>query len=243
MSFNVLVVVVILNALATIALWRNVARKPEKLRKQFIKALLHSEPIEPKHRQPKTIGEGWGVHEEDRKFFTDFADFADVANWWFSRPHVGEPWRLQELPDTGLKLDFSDEPTYGRRYDIYHNQVQVGKLELSTTYLSENKVFAQMNLERVRLLPISTIRALLNGLALHICDPDRTSDEYRQGRIAIDGCLTDTLWQSQRISEFDVQDGDLQDYGDLDLQLEGSAKWYFGRRGSGGFAEWKGQRQ
>jgi hypothetical protein len=128
-SFNVLVVIVILNALATIALWRNVARKPEKLKKQFIKALLHSEPIDPKHRQPKTIGEGWSVGDKDRKFFTDFADFAGVANWWFSQPYIGwlgRPWRLQELPDTELKLTFSDSPTFGRRYDLYHNQVQVG---------------------------------------------------------------------------------------------------------------------
>jgi hypothetical protein len=95
-----------------------------------------------------------------------------------------------------------------------------------------------MKLEWVRLLPISTIRALLDGLAMHICDPARTSEEYRQGRIAIDGCLIDTLWQTQRISEFDVQD-----YGDLQLRLDGSAKWYFGRIGSEGFAKWKGQRQ
>jgi hypothetical protein len=238
MSFNVLVVIVVLNALATIALWRDAARKPERLKKRFIKALLESEPIEPKHRQPKTIGEGWGVDDQDRKFFTDFADFADVANWRFSDPHVGEPWRLQELPDTGLKLDFSDSPSYGRRYDIYHNQVQVGKLELSATHLAENKVFAEMNLEWVRLLPISTIRALLNGLAMHICDPDPKSEEYRQARTAINNCLIDTLWQAQQITEFDGQG-----YGDLQLQFDGSAEWYFRRKGTDGFAEWKEQRR
>jgi hypothetical protein len=223
MSFNVLVVIVVLNALATITLWRDAERKPERLKKRFIKALLGSKPIEPKHRQPKTIGEGWGVHDEDRKFFRDFADFAEVVNWWFSDPHVGESWRLQELPDTQLKLERDDSPTYGRRYEIYHNQARVGDLEVSASHLDEN-VIANVNVDWIRLRPISTIRALLNGLALHICDPDPKSEEYRQARIAIANCLTDTLWQAQRITD------DVQDYGDLQLGLAGSAKWYFKRR-------------
>ena len=95
-----------------------------------------------------------------------------------------------------------------------------------------------MNLEWVRLLPISTIRALLNGLAMHICDPDPKSEEYRQARTAINNCLIDTLWQAQQITEFDGQG-----YGDLQLQLDGSAEWYFRRKGTDGFAEWKEQRR
>jgi hypothetical protein len=238
MTFNVLVMIVVLNALATIALWRDAARKPERLKKRFIKALLESEPIEPKHRQPKTIGEGRDVHDQDRKFFADFADFAEVANWWFSDRHVKEPWRLQELPDTKLKLEGPDEYSrYGRRYELYHNQARVGELEIRANLLYEDRIIATMHLDWVRLLPISTIRALLNLLALHICNPDPKSEEYRQARIDIDNCLTDTLWQAQRITEFDV------DYGDLQLGLNGSAKWYFRRKGTDGFAEWKEQRR
>jgi hypothetical protein len=153
------------------------------------------------------------------------------------RPHLRESWRRQELSDTGLRLDHPDSPSYGRRYEIYHNQVRVGELEVSASHLDDN-VIANTKLDWVRLLPISTIRALLRGLALHICDPDQTSEEYRQARVALDNCLTDTLWQAQRITEFDYQD-----YGGLELQLEGSAKWYFERRGSAGFAKWKEQRR
>jgi hypothetical protein len=41
---------------------------------------------------------------------------------------------LQELADTELRLGFHDSPTYGRRYEIYHNQVRAGSLELQTSY-------------------------------------------------------------------------------------------------------------
>jgi hypothetical protein len=131
MSFNVLVVIVILNVLATIALWRTAARRPGKLKMKFFAALIDNKPIVPRHQRPKSVGEGWGVHDQDRKFFADFEDFADVVNWWFDDTHDGGPWRLQELADTELRLGFHDSPTYGRRYDIYHNQVRVGTLELS----------------------------------------------------------------------------------------------------------------
>jgi hypothetical protein len=65
-----LVVIVLLNVLVTIALWRTAARKPEKLKKKFITALLSSEPIVPKHQPPKAIGEGVPslVSDEDRQY-------------------------------------------------------------------------------------------------------------------------------------------------------------------------------
>ena len=44
MIFNVLLVMVILNTLATIVLWRTAMRKPEKPKKNFITALLRSNP-------------------------------------------------------------------------------------------------------------------------------------------------------------------------------------------------------
>ena len=149
MSSTVLIVVVVLNMIATITLWRTAARRPDKLKKKFLAALMDNKPIVPRHQRPESIGEGWGVHDRDRKFFTDFEDFADVVNWWFANPHAEEPWRLQELADTDLQLEFHDSPTYGRRYDIYHNQVRVGALELQA-YLDGN-VLANIKIEWARL--------------------------------------------------------------------------------------------
>jgi hypothetical protein len=229
MTFYLLVFIVILNAVAIITLWRAAARRPPKPKKQFIAALLHSKPILPKHRPPKVIGEAFTslVSEEDRKFFKDFEDFADVVNWWFADEHVGTRWRLQELPDTDLKHHVSDMPHFGRRYDVFHNQVQVGTLEVSPDSLAEKRsVYTSIQLEWVRLLPIYTIREFLDGIALHVCETNPTTKEYAQARAAIEGCLTDALWQTQQISEFDVDQG----YGELELNLNGSLVWYFQRR-------------
>jgi hypothetical protein len=113
-------------------------RKPQRPKKKFIKALRHSKPIVPKHQSPKAIGEKFEslVQAKDKAFFNDFKQFANVVNWWLSDPHVGGPWRLQELPDTDLVLhgSFDHGPTFGRRYAIFHNQVRLGELEVEPIY-------------------------------------------------------------------------------------------------------------
>src|SRR5215510_11942735 len=109
MSFDFLTVVVIVNALATLVLW--LERRPEKIKKKFRKQLYDTRPITPKHRPPKAIGGQFEslVSKEDRVFFADFADFANVVNWWLAGEYVQSRWRLQELPETelGLPMAFS----------------------------------------------------------------------------------------------------------------------------------------
>jgi hypothetical protein len=84
MSFNILFMIDVLNVIATITLWQTAARRPEKVKKKFFAALMDNKPIVPRHQRPKSIGEGWGVYDQDRKFFADFEDFADIVNWWFA---------------------------------------------------------------------------------------------------------------------------------------------------------------
>ena len=134
MTFDVLIVLVILvivNLLAILSLWRSAARRPQKPNKKFLAALLHSKPIVPKHRPPPVIGEGFEplVTAEERHFFRDFDAFGDVVNWWFGTYYLKANWRLQELPETELKQQILDTPDFGRRYDVFHNQVRVGSLE------------------------------------------------------------------------------------------------------------------
>jgi len=93
-------------------------------------------------------------------------------------------------------------------------------------------VNANLNVQRARLLAIATIRDFLGVIALHICDPVPKSDGYRQAQAAIQNCFTDTLWQTQKITEIDDVD-----YGDIDLRLEGAASFYFDRGDSEAFAE------
>jgi hypothetical protein len=72
----------------------------------------------------------WGVGREELQFFSDFADFANVVNWWLAEEYNSSRWRLQELPKSDLlKLGPHDSPSYGRCYAIFHNQVRVGEME------------------------------------------------------------------------------------------------------------------
>jgi hypothetical protein len=143
-QFDLLVVVVVMNAIATISLSRTAARRPENIRRELFDALLNSEPITPRHVPPTAVAEGWGslVTDKDRQFFEDFRDFAEVINSWLADKHVGSSWRLQELPDTELRLAGSDMPYFGRRYSIFHSQVGVGTLEVEPgfEYSTENRI-------------------------------------------------------------------------------------------------------
>lgn len=231
MTFSVLIALVILNVMAVVSLWRAAARRPARPKKRFIAALLHSDPIVPKHRRPKDSGEGFSslVSDQDRQFFNDFDDFADVVNWWFGDEHVGTGWRLQELPDTERKHVLSDTPQFGRRYDVFYNQVRLGTLEVCPGAGYDAKtpdVHTSVQVEWVRLLPIGTIRAFLNGIALHVCRPDPITKEYGEARAAIEESLTDALWQTQQISEYELEES----YGELKLHLNGAAVWYSSRR-------------
>src|SRR6185312_10448900 len=177
MTSEILAIVVLLIAMATISLWRQAARRPPKPKKDFIAALLHGKPITPKHQPPRIIGERFSslVTEEDQLFFGHFVDFATVVNWWLADKQVNSDWRLQELHDTELKLSFSDTPDFGRRYAVFHNQIQLGTLELSAgfDYSVENpNVCANVELEYVRLLTFGNVQSFLTSIALHVSNPD-----------------------------------------------------------------------
>ena len=220
MNFELLLII----GLVVLVLWRT--QKPEKLKKKFVKSLLHSKPIVPKHKPPKSIGAGIPslVTNDDRAFFNDFVDFGAVVNWWFGDKYNDAPWRLQELPDTELKIAISDSPEFGRRYDIFHNQEKIGALEVTagSRYASEKRnVYARLKVRWVRLLSFHAIHGLLEGIALHICDDERT-----EAQASIAHAISGVLWEAQRIDQDDFG----TDYGELSLHLDGAASWYFQRR-------------
>lgn len=225
MSYEFLTIIVTLNALATIALWRTAAQRPQRLKKQFFDRLLRSDPITPKHEPPPPLKKDeWWVNEGVMKFFDDFEDFGYVVNWWLADEHVGSHWRVQELPNAELRLGSYDSPTYGRRYAIFCNQIKLGILEVHDF---DPCVIAQIKIEFVRLLSFGEIQDFLVAIALHICDPNPDSKEYIDARQTIDRAMIAVCWESGEISdEFDLGGN----YGEINLRLVGSAEWYFGRR-------------
>jgi hypothetical protein len=242
MSFDFLTIVVIVNALATFVLWSE--RRPEKIKKKFRKQLYDTKPITPKHEPPQTIGGKFGslVSKEDRVFFADFADFANVVNWWLADEHVRSRWRLQELPETELRLHgvFDYGPTFGRSYAVFYNQVRLGALEVKPRFsysADDPRVTTYIHLNYVRLLSFETIRDFFAAVAMHACYDSwggKESKEYHfEAQQAIDRAMTETLWRS---NEVDVDNNILDnidaapDYGEIDLQLDGVARWYLERR-------------
>jgi hypothetical protein len=240
MSFDFLTIVVIVNALATFVLWSE--RRPEKIKKKFRKQLYDTKPITPKHRPPKAIGGKFEscVSEEDRVFFADFADFANVVNWWLADEAVGSRWRLQELPETELSLHgvFDYGPTFGRSYAVFYNQVRLGALEVKPHFsysADDPRVITYIHLDNVRLLSFETIRDFFAAIAELACYDSRDGKEYfktqQAAQQAIDRAMTEALWRSNEVDVYNnmldrIERINAPDYGEIDLRLDGVARWY-----------------
>jgi len=244
MNYDYLTILVVITAVATFALWRNSNRpKFKQLNKKFRKALWESNPIEPKHNKPKFEPFNRAIAEWDAKFFYEFDDFADVMNWYLADDNEPTSWRLQELPYTDVgRAD--DGPRSGRAYDLFYNRMEVGKLEIhgNVFYGKEGKerereIYTRLELNWVRLLSYHDVMEFVTSLATHVVDPKPQSSEWTAATNAINTTILNALWDSYRISEFDLP-GDTN-WGELELRLHGTPTFYFGRRDCEAFAELK----
>ena len=236
--------IVVANAIVTVGLWqssaklwRMAAQKPPQPKKSYLNA-LKGKPIAPKRVNADALPNY--ASDTDKQFVRDFADFGDVVNWWFADKHVDRPWRLQELPDTHLNLSGGDYPSFGRAFDVFFNQVRLGRLEVSAANgycLLDPKVRTEIELTHVRLLSFDAVRSLLSDIALHVSDQDRkTSHEYLQIEQAIEQAMARAVWDINHIGFGDL---DGQDWGELRATLWGAAHWYFGRRDCEAFRQLK----
>jgi hypothetical protein len=147
---------------------------------------------------------------------------------------IGSRWRLQELPDGDVRLnvDYSHGPIYGRCYAVFHNQVELGRLEIRPGHSYDAKtpeVITEIEFDSVRLLTYDTIAGFLGTIADYVCDRNPGDGKYTNPNSAIVGALAKALWETQRISEFADLDG--QGWGELHCTFVGLATdWYFRRR-------------
>jgi hypothetical protein len=79
------------------------------------------------------------------------------------------------------------------------------------------------------------VHAFLDGIALHVCDPSPATKEYFEWNATINACLTNVLWKVYHISQYENLDE--LNYGELEIQLNGVAIWYFKRKTAPGFIE------
>lgn len=218
---DVLVIIVVINAIVTLSLWRWLDSKTNKaptLGKKNSAAFYDSKPIVPKHDPQKVTS----ASENDKIFFADFNDFADVINWYME--DIAEnSFRLQERPDKYLRLKAHDMPILGRSFAIYFNQALVGRLEVSARhdYTEETpEVYTDVEIFRARFFGFDVLTEFLRGIAVHVVT---NNDE---GHLKINAALTRTLWDYYTIAEYDKTD----DWGELTVSFQGNASWYIGRR-------------
>jgi hypothetical protein len=244
MSNEVLIAIVAINAVVTLSLWRMMATKasrPAGLSKKAAKALWHSDPIVPRHDPPKAVGGDFlsRLRDADRTFFGDFKEFADVVNWWFADEYVGSRFRLQDLPDSDVRLNipFDSGPMFGRCFAVYYNQTRIGRLEMHPSYFPDYttetpQVYTNVQIDWSRLLGYRTITEFLDAIASHVTNGSPKSDEYVSVRQGIQAALTEMLWSKHSISEFDrvfANEEDM-DWGELNVSFHGAAEWYITRR-------------
>jgi hypothetical protein len=86
MTFEILTIIVLINVVVTIELWRRAARRPQKLKRKFRNRLWRSKPIVPKRQPPPPLEKGYAVNDGTLQFFSDFEDFANVINSWLTDP-------------------------------------------------------------------------------------------------------------------------------------------------------------
>jgi hypothetical protein len=232
MTYEILAIVVAINAAITLSLWRKVSNRGRfKLNKKAAAALWRSDPIIPKHDPPKIVGGEFSSLELDyhRQFFADFREFADVLNRWFA--DTASRFRMQDLPDRTrtLDVDHSHGPMFGRSFEIYYNQSSVGRLEISprhgyTTALPE--VYTSLEIDWARFFGFRDLMEFLDAIASHVTE---NSDYINAGR-SIQSALTSTLWDNYRISQYDSRNDEEQQSGELTVRFSGTAFFYIDRR-------------
>jgi hypothetical protein len=184
----------------------------------------------PRHDPPRGVS---GLGDDDRVFFADFKDFADVVNWWLADEFTASRFRLQDLPDTdvSLNVDHSYGPTYGRCFAIYHNQTRVGRLEIyPLEYRTESpEVRTNVQIDWSRFFDFGELTDFLWAIAMHVTSQQ---GEKREERITagqtINSALTKTMWDNYRVSQYDT--GDDEDWGELNVSFQGTADFYIARR-------------
>src|SRR5262249_43822760 len=155
----------------------------------------------------------------------DFADFANVVNWRLADEDVRSPWRLQELPETELRLHgvFDYGPTFGRSYAVFYNQVRLGALEVEPGFryrAHDPRAIPYIHLDYVRLLSFETIRDFFAAIAEHACYDSRDGKEYFEAQQAINRAMTGALWRSNEVdvhnNMLDRIEGITPEYGQID---------------------------
>jgi hypothetical protein len=108
------------------------------------------------------------VDDEDRLFFADFKDFADVVNRSLADKFTESRFRFQDLPDgtVTLNVGFDSGPVFGRCFALYSNQTDIRRLEVRPAYkysTESPKVYTSIEIDWGRFFGFSELTEFLGS--------------------------------------------------------------------------------
>jgi hypothetical protein len=120
-------------------------------------------------------------------------------------------------------LGSSDGPSYGRRYDIFYNQIKIGDLEIEAHWNyspAAPEVTTAIELDWARLLRFGQISNLIYWIGILTASGGGPSGEERRAAMdALRGAALDQLWQI----EYDRDIDDRAMGGRINIQFSGTA--------------------
>lgn len=188
--------------------------------------IYEGRPIQPRHAFPSIEADGIPslASEDDVRFFSDFADYADLLNCtWLS----DTPWRLEQQQNATVGR--GPDPIHGRAYDLFYNRVRLGKVEISACfdfsitpmrgYAENPTVELSVELSCPLALPFHSVEQLLNSLARWTVAHENGA--FSRCSAAISRALIAVLWDGMQ-----NQVGSLP----LEIRLAGAPTAYLAHR-------------
>lgn len=200
-NYDLVITILIVFYFAAMAYHRfaRVQQRSPYPKKKIVNALCCGEPIEPKHQRPESTTD---TLEPDRRFFSDFADFAGVVNEHLGKDNRCWSWRLQETPSKRAGI----YEAAGRSYEVFCSQQSMGKIQIRATidfsrpicHYGESRdgseplhrVRTTVELHSVRLLGYDAIRDFLLFIACCVTDRRGEKDDYEQASLCSSVCGT-----------------------------------------------------
>jgi hypothetical protein len=182
-----------------------------KFKKKRLHDLFYSEPIKVQHKPPNDLTpdgkQRWGAEDYDFECFRALWFFGQAANQHLEYAR----FRLQEIGETEISGDLSsDGPEYGRRYEIFYNQVKLGLLQIMARHerhfdKQDRSVYAEITIDGVPVtaLPYENVYGFLVTIASLVTSTSRRphdgpKTEYEAALSDIQYKLMDAMWRTSR---------------------------------------------
>ncbi len=130
-------------------------------------------------------------------------EFFELFNWFAValESSIGESWTVDPVDVTYVRGP--DRPVFGRRFLVFYNKVEMGRIEVSPGYdllnAQEDSVFAWVQLRHLKYVPFIDACNLITRIELY-CGPFETQEtSSARASGAATAALTGYLWDAMRV--------------------------------------------